>query len=156
MAKFRVKPFKKWLDVLAAIIVKTRDDFTCQITHDSECTGGMSPLDENCQWCHIKSRNSNATRWEQLNAITGCGHCHAWAHANPVEFGIWFNTKYPHRKDAIEYLEILNRRKTWRKCDFELIESVLLQKAMNLNVDYMHVNTAYRLRFKRKIEEMKQ
>jgi hypothetical protein len=154
MAKFKVKPFKKWLDCLAGVIVKTRDNFQCQIVHDPACAGTMQPLDLNCQCCHIISRSSNNTRWDLLNLITGCGHCHNFAHKNPVEFGVWFAGKYRHR---IDWIDCVSRqsKKTWRQSDFEEIERKLLQKAIDLNVDYLHVNTKYRDRFKRRFEEQK-
>jgi hypothetical protein len=152
--KFKVEPFKEWLDVLAKVVVKTRDGFTCQIVHDPACSGTMIPLDKNCQWCHIKSRKSNKTRWDLLNTLTGCGHCHAWAHANPNEFGVWFAAKYPHRDGWINAVQ-KQPNKTWRQKDFEQIERFLLQKSIDLNVDYLHVNTKYRDRFKRRTEEMR-
>ena len=93
--KFQARPFKRWLDALAREIVKTRDDRTCQIGRPG-CYGTMLPKDKNCQWCHIKSRNTNDLRWDAINALTGCGHCHQWAHANPDSFGVWFAEKYPH------------------------------------------------------------
>ena len=148
MAKFKAKSFKKWLDILAAAVVKTRDNFTCQIVHDPACAGTMELLDQNCQCCHIISRSSNNTRWDLLNLITGCGHCHNWAHKNPVEFGIWFGGKYPHR---LEYLRKLPKAsRTWKEADFRYWEDFLLKKAIDLNVDCMAVNMAYRERFIRK------
>ncbi|MHA2086568.1 MAG: hypothetical protein ACXABD_22740 [Candidatus Thorarchaeota archaeon] len=121
--KFRAKPFKDWLDHLCAVVVKTRDSFQCQIVHDPACAGTMIPKDRNC--------------------ITGCGHCHNFAHKNPVEFGVWFAGKYPHR---MSWLDCMNRqpKKTWRQSDFEDIERKLLQKAIDLNVDYLHINEKYR------------
>jgi len=150
---FKAKPFKKWLDTLVAAVVKTRDGFTCQIVHDPACAGTMIPLDQNCQTCHIISRSSNSTRWDLMNLITGCGHCHNFAHKNPVEFGVWFANKYPHR---MSWIDCMSRQstKTWKRADFEEIERKLLQKAIDLNVDYLHINKAYRNKFKRRFEEM--
>lgn len=152
--KFKAKPYKDWLDHLCAVVVKTRDGFTCQIVHDPACAGTMMPKDKNCQWCHIKSRNSNKTRWDLLNALTGCGHCHQWAHANPNEFGVWFADKYPHRDGWINAVQ-KQPNKTWKKADFGEVENFLLQKAIDLNVDYMTVNTAYRTRFIRKTQALR-
>ena len=146
MAKFRKKPFRKWLDCLAKVIVKTRDDWTCQIQHDDECSGEMQPLSFNCQWCHIKSRNSNNFRWDLLNALTGCGHCHQWAHANPHEFGVWFEAKYPHRyKYLIQYIPI----HTWRESHYREVEKALISKAKDLNIRPEVVPQAHRKRFMR-------
>jgi len=153
--KFYKKAFRKWLDTLAKVVVKNRDDFTCRINHDGECSGKMEPLDNDCQWCHIKSRKSNNTRWLIPNAICGCGHCHSWAHDNPNEFGVWFANKYPHLD---EYLNIPRESHSWREDDYRLIESQLLRKAIDLDVDYMTVpdrGRGYRKRFIKRIKEMK-
>ena len=151
MAKLKRKAFKAWLDALAAAVVKTRDGFTCQINRPG-CAGRMTPGDYNCQWCHIISRTANKTRWELLNAVTGCGHCHQWAHSHPVDFGLWYANKYPYRFD---YLRDKNQEpnRTWRASDFEEVEEFLLGKAVDLNVDYLNISKRYRDRFKRKIEE---
>ena len=153
--KFYKKAFREWLDTLAKVVVKNRDDFTCQINHDSECSGKMEPLDFNCQWVHIKSRKSNNTRWMILNAICGCGHCHSWAHDNPNEFGVWFATKYP---ELNKYLNLPRKAHTWYESDFRLIERQLLRKAIDLEVDYLTVperGRGYQARFRKRIEEMK-
>lgn len=150
--KFSKREFKKWLDVLAAVVVKTRDGFQCQIVHDPACAGIMNPGDRNCQCCHIISRKSNNTRWDLLNLITGCGHCHEWAHRNPHEFGLWFGEKYPHRIGYLNGLEKQNR--TWKEKDFRFWEAFLLQKAVELNVDYLNIPERYRKRFKRRTEEI--
>ena len=152
MAKnFKAKPFKQWLDHLCAVVVKTRDDFTCQIQRPG-CSGGMSPGDRNCQWCHIISRTANKTRWDLLNAVTGCGRCHQWAHANPAEFGLWFVNKYPHRWDHL--CEIGQEpNKTWKQADFEEVERFLIGKSVDLNVDIATIRYDYRGRYKRKVKE---
>lgn len=157
--KFKAKPFKDWLDHLAAVVVKTRDDFTCQIGHtpydkrSNGCAGTMSPGDFNCQCCHIESRNENKTRWDLLNLVTGCGNCHAWAHAHPARFGVWFIQRFPHRDAHINEM-LFQPNKTWRQADFEEVEIFLLRKARDLNVDCITVNTRYRVKFRRKIESL--
>ena len=153
MRKFSKKAIRSWLDTLAKVCVKTRDDFTCQIQHEG-CAGAMMPLDNNCQWCHIVSRNSNNLRWVLLNALCGCGHCHQWVHANPTAFGVWFANKYPYRYD---YLNAPRKLRTWREPDFRLIEKQLLLKAIDLEVDVLHVPTisGHRRRFEIRIEELK-
>lgn len=151
--KFKATPFKKWLDHLCAVVVKTRDDYTCQIQRPG-CAGTMLPGDQNCQWCHIVSRTSNKTRWELLNALTGCGHCHQYAHSHPTQFGVWFVSQYPYRNDYLVDM-VLADNKTWRQADFEAVEQALLEKAIDLECDQMSVNTKYRARFARKIHAMK-
>lgn len=136
MAKFSKKAFREWLDTLAKVCVKTRDDFTCQIQHDDECAGRMKPLDFNCQWCHVKSKNSYNYRWLLLNILCGCGHCHQWGHANPNEFGVWYADKYPIRNVL---LNMPLKNFTWREADFKDIERRLLEIAIILNVDVLNI-----------------
>lgn len=150
MAKFRKKPFREWLDVLAKTVVKTRDDFTCQINHNGKCSGSMEALSRDCQWVHIKSRKSNNTRWDMLNAICGCAHCHTWAHDNPDEFGLWFFDKYPYRSN---YLNTVRKHYTWREESYKHIERKLLEKAIDLKVDILNVPIRYRQRFIKRIKE---
>lgn len=157
--KFSKRAFKKWLDTLAKVCVKTRDDFTCQIRrpedHTGACSGKMEPLDKNCQWCHIKSRNSNNLRWVLLNGLCGCGHCHQWAHANPVPFGVWFAENY---KVRFDYINLQRKNYTWREEDFREVERYLLLKAIDLEVDVMNIpdrGRNYRKRFKKAIEALK-
>ena len=148
-SKFKARAFKKWLDILAKVCVKTRDNFTCQIGRPG-CSGKMDMLDRNCQWCHIKSRSSNNTRWLPVNALTGCGHCHQWEHANPAEFGVWFKRKY---LDDYKFLNRPRPTKTWREDDFRFVEAELLQFARELKVDPMAVPETYRKRFIKASEE---
>ena len=49
--KFSKKAFKKWLDCLAAVVVKTDDNYTCQIRMSKDCAGVMQALDFNCTKC---------------------------------------------------------------------------------------------------------
>jgi hypothetical protein len=150
--KFNKRAFKEFLDCVAAAVIKTRDDFTCQIRHETECLGTMMPLDMACHCCHIEPRKSNNTRWDMLNLITGCKLCHGWADTHPAKFIMWFAAKYPHR---VKYLASLDdTTKTWRESDFRFWEEVLIKKAIDLNVDYLHINTKHRSRFKRRFEEL--
>lgn len=152
--KFHKRAFREWLDTLAKVVVKTRDDFTCQIQHDNECSGTMKPLDYDCQWLHIKSRKSNNLRWNLFNAMCGCGHCHGWAHDNPIAFGVWFTTKYP---ELYKYLNMPRETHTWRENDYKLIERQLLRKAIDLDVDFLTVpdrGRGYRDRFRKRIAEL--
>ncbi|GAG49663.1 unnamed protein product [marine sediment metagenome] len=67
---------------------------------------------------------------------------------------MWFAEKYPHRN---EYLNQLNSgTKVWRESDFREVESFLLQKAIDLEVDCLSIIEwhGYRQRFIRKIEEL--
>ena len=149
--KFKVKPFKDWLDDLAKVCVKTRDNFTCQFGREG-CAGRMIPFDKNCQWCHIQSRKSNNWRWFGFNALTGCGHCHAWAHDKPTEFGFWFAENYPIRN---VFLCFPLSNHPWREPDFRDIEARLMKTAVILKVDYMNFPQRFRGRFKAKYEDLK-
>lgn len=154
--KFSKKQFKKWLDCIAKLTCKTDDNFTCQMRLSKDCAGAMLPLDNNCQWCHIKSKESYKVRWLTENAITGCGQCHAYAHDNPDDFIRWFNKTYPHR---LAIIESANNQpsKTWRESDFLEMEKVLLLEAMNVGVDYKNMmqSWGFRKRLKRKLEELR-
>ena len=156
MAKkgFDRKSFRKWLDILAKVVVKARDNHTCQIHIDDACAGAMPPGDNNCQWCHITGRNNNNLRWDLLNALTGCGHCHRWAHDNPVQFGRWLETTYPHIATYIS-MPVHNVHRTWKEDDYLEIERRLLEKAVELDVDFMWVPTSsgYREKFVRRLLE---
>lgn len=153
---FHRKAFRKWLDILAKVVVKARDSHTCQIHIDDKCAGTMMPGDHNCQWCHITGRNNNNLRWELLNALTGCGHCHRWAHDNPTKFGRWFNAKYPYVQTFLDLPEH-DVHHTWKETDYLEIERRLLEKAVELDVDFMWVPTSsgYRGKFVRRLLETK-
>jgi len=156
MAKRRFsKPaFRDWLDTLAKVCVKTRDNFTCQMGFDEECAGQMQPFDFNCQWCHIQSKNSYNWRWFSFNALTGCGHCHQWAHANPNQFGVWYAEKYPMRN---VFLCFPLSNHTWREPDFTDMEHRLLRLATILNVDPLVVTEwhNYRRRYELRTANLK-
>ena len=151
--KFNRKAFVDWLDVLAKVCVKTRDEFVCQIEcHHPDCPGKMQPLNYDCQWCHIKSKKSYQWRWDLINAVCGFSKCHERWHSDG-RIGDWFAKKYPDRD------EYLSRHKpiksSWKEKDFREIESYLLQKTKDLEVDPDVVPVNYRKRFIRKIEELR-
>ena len=150
--KFKKTAFRDWLDHLAKIVIKTDDNFTCMIARPG-CSGKMLPLSRNCQWVHIKSRNSNNTRWSLYNAICGCGRCHQWAHANPNEFGVWFSKHYEGRNNIINELA-QQPIKTWRENDYKAIENELLIEAKRIEVDYMNMPVNYRIRLRRKLDSL--
>ena len=143
-------PFRDWLDHLAAVVCKTRDNFTCQWRFSDKCQGTLMPGDFNIQACHTKSKGSCVLdlRWELLNITTACGQCHAHMHANPDSFGVWCKEVRPHVHD---YLNEPRAVRPWKDADYFAIEQVLLEKALDLEVDYMHVRKDYRPRFRRKM-----
>jgi len=152
--KFSKKAFKIWLDCIAKITCKTDDNFTCQMHLSENCAGAMMPFDNNCQWCHIKSKQSYKMRWLAENAVTGCGQCHAYAHSNPDEFIKWFEKTYPHRSRIINKHNQYPSR-TWRESDFLAMEVELLKEAKSVGVDYMNVTEWHGLRqkIKRKLKD---
>jgi hypothetical protein len=119
------------------------------------CAGRMMPLDNNCQWCHIKSKESYKVRWLPENSITGCGQCHAYAHDNPDEFIDWFKKNYPHRYEKINEAK-LQPDKPWKESDFKAMETELLQEALNVGVDWINApkGDGFDMRLKRKLEDM--
>lgn len=151
--KFKKKAFRAWLDELAKIVVKTRARFTCEIQQANNCPVQLIPLDKNTQWIHIKSRSRNDLRWLLCNALCGCGQCHQWGHANPNEFGQWFTEAYPARNALINRIALRELR-TWREQDYRHIEDYLIKKAREVEVDYMNMPVAYRMRLKRKLAEL--
>lgn len=153
--KFAKKEFKIWLDHIAKLTCKTDDGFTCQMRLSDNCAGRMMPFDNNCQWCHIKSKKSYKVRWLAENAITGCGSCHAYAHSNPDEFIEWFKKNYPHREHIIN-AHNQEPSKTWREEDFRAMEIELLQEAKRVGVDYINMTEwhGFRMRLKRKLENL--
>ena len=152
--KFKATPFKKWLDELARVIVKTRDGWTCQINQPG-CAGGMVPGDENCDWHHVVKRSTCGLTlyWDLENSLTACRSCHSWAEANQVDCEIWFANKYPYRWDDVQDLKQIKAR-AWHQSEYEAVELNLLIKAVDYDVDYLHIKPEYRTSFKGKIEEI--
>lgn len=142
--KFKAKPFKKWLDCLASIVVKARDEYTCQ-----KC-GQVITDPYNCQWCHIKSRTANNTRWLLNNTITLCGTCHTFFHNNPHHLAGFIKTMFPARWEVInQYPFVVG---TWKEEDFLSMENHLLHKAKDFDIDILKVPKTYRDKFIRKMK----
>ena len=125
MAKFKAKPFKKWLDTLARTCVKERDDWTCQY-----CNKQTQGLD--LQWHHIRYRTLNHLRWDLLNGISLCASCHRQWHQGAL-LQVWFEQNFKARYD---YIYSKSRHEgTWKEQDFREVEEYLIQKCADLNVD---------------------
>ena len=145
--KFKKRPFKKWLDNLCKNVIKARDGRVCQ-----KCgVRIINPYD--CQWSHIKSRKANATRWLLTNALTLCGRCHAWAHANPDEYGLWFASQWP-QSARINIEEAMNIH-PWKQWDFEDAERYLLEKSIDFDMPIEWLEKQYQVRYKAKIKELR-
>jgi len=151
---FKTNPFKKWLHHIAGVAIKTRDNFTCQWGVADGCLGVMMPMDVNCHPHHaVAKRNVNILAWDPLNLICVCARCHALAEAQSTTFGIWFNEKYHNRYEHCRK-QLLLPLKTWRQSDFEQEEKDLFEYCIDMNVDYLSVNTKHRARYKRRIEQI--
>jgi hypothetical protein len=145
MAKFKAKPFKTWLDSLARTIVKTRDEWTCQY---DDCDGHVQGVD----WHHVRYRTLNHLRWDIINGISLCGACHREWHQGP-KLAAWFKQRYPDRYDYIYSKPRLEG--TWKEADFLEIETMLLQKCIDLDVDPYKMSKTHRNRLIKKLGELK-
>ena len=146
MAKFKATPFKTWLDSLARVCTKTRDDWTCQY---DECEGRIQGV----EWHHVRYRTLNHLRWDLINGISLCGACHRMWH-NGAKIQVWYGQRYP---DRLAHLYTKPRLLgTWKEDDFLDIEKYLLGKCVDLGVDpYMVSNKAHRNRLIKKLEAMR-
>ncbi len=153
---FKRNPFRDWLDCLVAVVVKTRDNFTCQWRLSPDCQGTLMPGDNNIQACHIKSKGTCvlALRWDLLNIDTACGQCHAHMHANPDSFGVWFHGERPY---VYEYLNEPRIAQKWNVDDYLDKEKELLLKSIELNVDCIvfPVRNDWRGRFIRRSQKLR-
>jgi len=147
MARFKAKPFKKWLDALARFAVKTRDGFQCQ-----KCKAYVIGYD--CHWHHIKSRKSNYLRWDLINGLTLCSQCHSFWHDGP-EGAVWLYQKHPAR-----YHYITKRKPkvgSWKEQDFKRVEQYLIDKIKEfkddpeIEFDLTKLTEVYRKRLERKL-----
>ena len=92
MKKPSIKTLEKKLWELTREYVFKRDNYTCQ-----KC--GKKLEGQNCHPSHIipKSR-SKYLKYDPLNILTMDFYHHIhWWHANPVEAGEWFISKFPRR-----------------------------------------------------------
>jgi hypothetical protein len=144
MSKFKPKPFKKWLDALARLCCKTRDDWTCQHTDCGRVVSGKL-----CNAHHIKCRKHNYLRWDLINLLTLCATCHRVKFHDGPEGAVWFEKTYPAR-----YNHILSKSPnigTWREDDFLEVEEYLLQKCVDLDVDPFRMSEANSKRLIKKL-----
>lgn len=141
--KFNKKAFRDWLDNLCKVVVKTRDDFTCQ-----RCGKYLKHEPFNCQWCHIKGRNRNNLRWDLYNDETLDGACHTWVHNNPDIGWDWLLDKNPVRKKYIND-KMKEPIKTWREDDFREVEAYLIQKAKDFGVEWNDIRIMYQPRLRK-------
>lgn len=76
------------IDKIFSLVVRTRDRFSCQ---KDKCPC-LNNKHTHC--CHIWGRRSEATRWDEENAITMCYYHHiTWSHREPLEFAEWIKKR---------------------------------------------------------------
>jgi hypothetical protein len=144
MAKFKAKPFKDWLDSLARVLVKERDEWTCQY---EDCPKTCRGVD----WHHIRYRTLNHLRWDLLNGISLCSSCHREWHQG-AKMQVWFEKKYPARFKHIYSKPRIEG--TWKEQDFLDMQEYLIQKCIDFNIDpYKIGNKAHRNRLIKLIGE---
>jgi len=142
MSKFKPKPFKTWLDALTRVVVKTRDDWQCQMC-------GAVVSGRQCHAHHIKTRKYNYLRWDLLNLITLCSSCHTVKFHEGPEGAVWFAKEYHSR---FEYILGKDRHVgTWREDDFLGVEEYLLGKCRDLEVDPYKMSEAHAKRLIKKL-----
>lgn len=101
MAKVTKKELKE-LEILVKNYVYTRDNSTCQ-----RCGKVVSGSNRHANHI-IPVSGGNRFRFDPLNLITMCFHCHInWWHKNPIESGEWFRQAFPER---YEYLFVQHNK----------------------------------------------
>jgi len=98
--KSKRKKLIEKLDMLLAQYIRLRDKNICQ-----HC-GKTSEDNRAMHVSHIIPRSrGHRYRWEVLNAIILCFHCHInWWHKNPVEAGDWFRKAFSERYKYLRHL----------------------------------------------------
>lgn len=139
--KFKVKPFKDYLDDMARVACKARDDYTCQKCHKT-----VSGHDAHCH--HIRTRNYNHLRWDLVNLITLCSGDHDWVGEGAMG-GVWVKDTFPWRYD---YVYSKPRHKgTWKEADFREIEDYLIGKLVDFEAE---PSEKYLVRFNKRRKEL--
>ena len=104
---------KEKLWELTKSAIRRRDDYICQ-----HC--GKPVQGRDAQTSHVISRTQSLRLFFDLvNLKLLCQSCHNWWHANPTLSGIWFDEKFPKRK---EYLDEKIKEQIIPVKDYELQE----------------------------------
>lgn len=134
MVKSKRKRLVERLDATCRLAVKLRDDYTCQYC------GKRNMKD--CHWSHIIAGRGYFLRWNMLNSMVKCYHCHRWLwHAGKINKDGWFKKKFPARWNYLHGYQ--NDQKgmfmprcniVWKYTDVELEEILenLKQKVIDL------------------------
>ena len=73
------------LDAIFSQLVRTRDNWTCQVCGKYFPEGERRSL--HCS--HFHGRRKQSVRYEPLNAAAHCFACHKYLSENPLEFADW-------------------------------------------------------------------
>lgn len=88
--EFRCRKHARWeADRVVALLVKNRDEWTCQSCSATQHTTSM-------EWAHVLGRNTApVVRWDLDAAITLCYRCHADFTANPTRWHVFVARRSP-------------------------------------------------------------
>lgn len=105
---------KKELDKLFSLVIRERDDYTCQ-----KC----GTRNKHVQCAHIFSRSNLSVRYELLNGITLCYYCHLnWCHRKPLEWTEWVKEHLGQEKwDTLNVLAKTSRKINYKEKKKELL-----------------------------------
>lgn len=113
-------------DNLCKRVVKIRDEYICQ-----KC--GKKVSKQNCHWSHVVPRADLWLRWDLLNSMAMCYHCHHyWWHKDPLGASKWFEETFPARADYLRQKRVGTATNTMRETDIEKVEQFLQEKLKEL------------------------
>lgn len=79
------KHAKERADRMFSDLIRTRDEWTCQVCGRQPSGVGLDRLE--CM--HGESRSKHATRWSEDNAWAGCHGCHFGFTMHPARWELW-------------------------------------------------------------------
>ena len=87
------------LDRVFSLYIRARDGYRCMMAgHGCKCGGYM-------QCNHLLSRAKYRTRWDEQNAVCGCGGHNQWAHYNEADWRELWQYLFPKRVDYLMRLK---------------------------------------------------
>jgi 5-methylcytosine-specific restriction endonuclease McrA len=105
---------------MAGLVVKLRDNYTCQ-----HC--GANQTGKGAHTSHVLPKSTHgALRYVLENLKCLCYHCHMnWWHKNPMEAAVWFANTFPARWAKIKAVPRLRR---YREDDLqEILEELTIE-----------------------------
>lgn len=116
----------KAVDV-AKTIAKVRDNYTCQ-----KC--GATRETRMIHGAHIMPVTYGATAADPDNILALCSTCHSMgknsAHQDPIQYGLWFEEKYPGKYAKLREKAIAYDRNPFPKIDWEEVR-IRLKKELD-------------------------